>query len=406
MIAYPRAWTGSTNGLITAPVVFLEKMDSATITKHAAEIKGAIVLVSDGTKKIKSAFNAYASRYTDSQLVKMGDMYWFTRKMVDFYLPMIENQKKIKAYLVAQGPVALLLEEGGGRDGTIFVDGGSEYKKDLSPGKTSMVLSTEDFLRLQRLVEGGTKVQVEMEVKTNFDNADLHGHNVVGEIPGTDPSLKSELVLLGGHLDSWHSGTGATDNGAGCIVMLEAMRILKTLGIQPRRTIRITLWDGEEQGLYGSYNYVKNHFADVNTMQTKPDYDKVSAYYNLDNGSGKIRGIFTQNNEAVVPIFKAWLAPFADLGATTISNKNTGSTDHQAFDEVGLPGFQFIQDPLEYETRTHHSNMDTYDHLQIDDLKQAAIIVATFVYETAMRDAKIPRKPKPSPGKWIFDRLD
>ena len=195
MIAYPRAWTGSTNGLITAPVVFLEKMDSATITKHAAEIKGAIVLVSDGTKKIKSAFNAYASRYTDSQLVKMGDMYWFTRKMVDFYLPMIENQKKIKAYLVAQGPVALLLEEGGGRDGTIFVDGGSEYKKDLSPGKTSMVLSTEDFLRLQRLVEGGTKVQVEMEVKTNFDNADLHGHNVVGEIPGTDPSLKSELVI-------------------------------------------------------------------------------------------------------------------------------------------------------------------------------------------------------------------
>ena len=406
IIAYPVAWTSGTKGLIKAPVVLLDKLDSATIKKHAAEIKNAIVLLSDGTMKLRSAFNAYATRYTDSQVVRMGDTYWITRKMVDFYIPFIRKRKNVKAYLMQQGPAAVLIENGEGRDGTIFVDGTSAYKKDETPGKPQLVISTEDFLKLRRLTEGGTKVQLELEVKVGFLNNDLRGHNVVAEIPGVDPQLKSELVIIGGHLDSWHSGTGATDNGAGCIVMMEVMRILRSLGVQPKRTIRITLWDGEEQGLYGSYNYVRNHFADVNTMELKPDYNKVSAYYNLDNGSGKIRGIFTQNNQEVVPIFKSWLAPFADLGASTVTTKNTGSTDHQAFDEVGIPGFQFIQDPLEYETRTHHSNMDTYDHLQIDDLKQAAVIIAAFVYNTAMRDQKIPRKPMPAPGKWIFDGLD
>ena len=209
--------------------------------------------------------------------------------------------------------------------------------------------------------------------------------------------------MLGGHLDSWASGTGATDNGAGCIVMLEVMRILKTLNVQPKQTIRIALWGGEEQALFGSFGYVKKHFGDPATMQLKPEHEKISAYYNLDNGSGKIRGIYLQHNEGVRDIFKAWLAPFADMSATGVTGSNTGSTDHISFDAVGIPAFQFIQDPLEYETRTHHSNMDTYDHLFIEDLQQAAAVVAAFVYNTAMRAEMLPRKALPAPEKFVFD---
>ena len=220
---------------------------------------------------------------------------------------------------------------------------------------------------------------------------------MIAEIPGTDPKLKDEVVMLGGHLDSWHSGTGATDNAAGCAVMMEAVRLLKTLNVQPRRTIRIALWSGEEQGLFGSRNYVKNHFGDPATMQLTPDQSKISAYYNLDNGSGKIRGVYLQENEKVRPIFAEWLKPFEEMGANTLTINTTGSTDHVSFDGVGIPGFQFIQDPLEYDTRTHHSNMDTYDHLVPADLKEAAAVVAAFVYNTAQRDEKLPRKPLPEP---------
>jgi len=202
--------------------------------------------------------------------------------------------------------------------------------------------------------------------------------------------------MLGGHLDSWHGATGATDNAAGCAVMMEAVRILKTLGVKPRRTIRIALWSGEEQGLHGSRNYVKYHLADPVTMQLKPDHGKISAYYNLDNGGGKIRGIYLQGNEAVKAIFSKWLEPFKEMGAGIVTINNTGSTDHVPFDAVGIPGFQFIQDPLEYNTRTHHTNMDTYDHLVPADLQQAAMVVAAFVYNTAMRDEKLPRKELPT----------
>jgi len=403
IIAYPFAWSSGTNGLITAPVAVLYKMDSATILKETARLKGKIVLLGDSTSHLRSAFTAYASRYTDSQLVKMGDLFYFTRQMADFYIPIIEKERKTKEFLMKQGIVALLSQNATDRDGTVIVDGTEAYKKGVDPGVPQLVLSTEDFQKVQRLAADGKDVQLELEVKANFYTDDLKGYNVVAEIPGTDPSLKSELVMLGGHLDSWHSGTGATDNGAGCIATMEAVRILKTLGVQPRRTIRIALWSGEEEGLLGSYNYVRNHFGDPNTMQLKPDQAKVSAYFNLDNGSGKIRGIFAQNNESVVPVFRQWLAPFTDLGATTVTTKNTGSTDHQSFDAVGIPGFQFIQDPLEYITRTHHSNMDTYDHLQFDDLKQAATIIAAFVYDAAMRNEKLPRKPLPKAQRWIFD---
>lgn len=242
-----------------------------------------------------------------------------------------------------------------------------------------------------------------MNFGSKWDSTDTKGYNVIGEIPGTDKKLKEQLVIIGGHLDSWHSGTGATDDGAGCIVMMEVMRILKTLGVQPKRTIRIALWGGEEQGLLGSFGYVKKHYGNPADMKLSEEQKKVSAYYNLDNGSGKVRGIYLQNNEAVGPIFRSWLLPFADLGATGITSSNTGSTDHLSFDAVGIPGFQFIQDPLEYETRTHHSNMDTYDHLQMDDLKQAATVIAAFVYNTAMRKEMLPRKPLPQPERFVFD---
>jgi Zn-dependent M28 family amino/carboxypeptidase len=229
---------------------------------------------------------------------------------------------------------------------------------------------------------------------------------VVAEIPGTDAKLKDQVVMIGAHLDSWHAGTGATDNAAGCIVMMEVVRLLQALHVQPRRTIRIALWGAEEQGLIGSFNYVKKHFGDPKDMQLKPEQKNVSAYFNLDNGSGKIRGIFLQKNEAVRDIFASWLAPFAELNATTVTNRNTGSTDHLSFDAVGIPAFQFIQDPLDYETLTHHSNMDVMDHLMIADLKQAVIVVAGFVYNTAMRDELLPRKPLEKPTRFLFDTDD
>jgi carboxypeptidase Q len=225
----------------------------------------------------------------------------------------------------------------------------------------------------------------------------VDGFNVVAEIPGTDPALKSQVVMLGGHLDSWHTGTGATDNGAGVAVAMEAMRILKAIGVQPRRTIRVALWTGEEQDYFGSLGYVEKHFGNLKTVALKPEHAGLSAYFNLDNGSGRIRGVNLQGNEAVRPIFEAWLRPFNYLGATTLTTLNTGGTDHMPFDALGLPGFQFIQDPLNYETRTHHTNLDVYEEALPDDLKQASVIMASFVYHAAMRAEMLPRKPLPKP---------
>jgi Zn-dependent M28 family amino/carboxypeptidase len=278
-------------------------------------------------------------------------------------------------------------------------------------------LTTEHYGRIARILAKGVPVRIEINIVARYHDDDAMAYNTVAEIPGTDK--KDELVMLGGHLDSWHGGTGATDNGAGVAVAMEAVRILRTLGVQPRRTIRIGLWSGEEQGLLGSRAYVRQHFAErqpspqqqqqlqqqrdemsrmmvgmnpMGPLVTKPDHEKFSAYFNLDNGTGKIRGIYLQGNDAVRPIFRAWLAPFHDLGAATLTLQNTGGTDHLAYDGVGLPGFQFIQDPIEYDTRTHHSNMDTYERIQADDMKQAAVIMAAFVYNAAMRDEKLPRK--------------
>ena len=301
----------------------------------------------------------------------------------------------LKAMALKEGAVAILSDVARGHDGTLFVQGGGSYQPDAPANFLDIVISLEDYMTIVRLLKAGTPVSIDADVKTKFQTQDMKGYNVVAEIKGTDPKLKDEVVMLGGHLDSWISATGATDNGAGCTVMMEAVRILKATGLQPRRTIRIALWSGEEEGLLGSRGYVKKTFGDPATMQLLPAHEKLAGYFNIDNGTGKVRGIYLQGNEACRPIFTQWLQPFHDLGATTVTISNTGGTDHQSFDAVGLPGFQFIQDEMEYSTRTHHTNMDSYDHLSGDDLKQIATIVAAFVYNTAQRDEKLPRKELP-----------
>lgn len=409
VMAIPRAWSGSTPGKkpVKEEIVMVNAKDSAELyQKYAGKLKDKIVLIYS-PDTLKPSFNADGSRFNEEELEKMANAKPDTsrrpgnnnfnpqqltaarqrqalaRQMGDFY----KNEK----------PALVLSMNRLGNDGTIFVSGGGSYAKDGENNFAYVMLSSDDYLRIQRMLMSGQKVEMEAEVRTTFYDKDLQGYNVVGEIPGTDPLLKDELVIIGGHLDSWQGATGATDNAAGCSVMMEALRIIKESGLQPRRTIRIALWSGEEQGLLGSRAYVKNHFADPVDMVLKPDHSKVSAYYNLDNGTGKIRGIYLQGNKEAGPIFSEWLKPFGELGAKTVTINNTGGTDHQSFDGVGIPGFQFIQDEIEYDTRTHHTNMDTYDHLIPADLAQASTVIASFVYNTAQRDQKIPRKELPKP---------
>jgi hypothetical protein len=403
IVAIPRAWTKGTPGKkeLKGEVMLIRALDTTDLLKYADQLKGRIVMVYSPAV-MKPSFEPDGARYADSSLEKMQNAELrppqqrqqqaqqspqFTRMML---------QRRISQMILKENPALILTMSAIGNDGTVFVASGGQYNKDSVEAPASVMLSSDDFLKLQRLIESGVKVEIEADVKTKFFTDDYKGYNVIAEIPGTDPSLKEELVMLGGHLDSWHGATGATDNAAGCSVMMEAIRILQALHVNPRRTIRIALWSGEEEGLFGSRNYVKNHFADPADMKLKPEHGKVSAYYNLDNGTGKIRGIYLQGNDLTRPIFTKWFEPFGDMGAKTITINNTGGTDHLSFVDVGIPGFQFIQDPIEYDTRTHHSNMDTYDHLVPEDLRQAAIIVATFVYNTAQRDEKLPRKELPA----------
>jgi Zn-dependent M28 family amino/carboxypeptidase len=288
------------------------------------------------------------------------------------------------------------VEPGRGDGGTVFVgDGRIRTARDM-PVPTQVVLAAEHYGRLARLIEKKLPVVLEMDIQNQFDRTSLDAFNVVGDIPGG--ALADELVIIGAHFDSWHTGTGATDNAAGSAVMMEAMRILRATGLPMRRTVRLALWTGEEQGLMGARAHVAEHYADRATMTLKPGHAKVAAYFNVDNGTGAIRGVYLQRNEAVRPVFASWMEPFRNLGMTTLAIRNTGSTDHVAFDEVGLPGFQFIQDPVEYSTRTHHSNMDVYERGQAGDLMQNAVIVASFAYHAANRAEKLPRKPLPKPA--------
>ncbi len=408
LVAFPKTWTKGTNGQQQAEILLIDAKDSASLVAYRGKMKGKILLI-DRPSDFNITMKPQANRFTDEELEKMSSAAGgpaaprppadtaAMRRMRDQTSAANFVTNKAKEWGNLEGAVGILSVSSRGHDGTLFVSGGGSYQPNAPENFLDIMVALEDYYSLARLAKAGKPVKIEVDVKTAFHTADTKGYNVIAEIPGTDPKLKDEIVMLGGHLDSWHSATGATDNAAGCAVMLEAVRILQSLGVKPRRTIRIALWGGEEQGLHGSRNYVKNHFADPATMELKPEHGKFSAYFNMDNGTGKFRGIYLQQNEGVKSIFQQWLEPFKDLGATTVTINNTGGTDHQAFDAVGLPGFQFIQDPIEYNTRTHHTNMDTYDHLIADDLKQNAVIAAAFVYNAAMRDEKLPRKELPKP---------
>ena len=404
LLAWPKTWTAGTKGLKKAGVIVVDAKDSATVLSYKGQLKGKLIIIDQATP-YKQSFKADAVRYTDEELEKMAAATMQPSRPIDTAQQrrMREQMSRsggaralsiLKEMAKEEGAVGMLTSAPRNHDGTIFSQGGGSYKAADAENFLDMAMGIEDYNTILRLAKSGTEVNMEAEVKTKFQTKDLQGYNVIAEIPGTDPTLKDEVVMIGAHLDSWQAGTGATDNAAGSSVMMEVMRILKTIGAQPKRTIRIGLWSAEEQGLLGSRGYVKKTFMDPTTNTPNAAHEKFAGYFNIDNGTGKVRGIYLQGNEQCGPIFKSWLAPFNDLGAKTVTISNTGGTDHQSFDGVGLPGFQFIQDPIEYDTRTHHSNMDVYEHLSEDDLKQIATIVAAFAYNTAQRDEKLPRKAK------------
>jgi carboxypeptidase Q len=402
IIAIPKAWTPGTNGPIKSEVVVIKADTITDLDKFKGKLTGKIVIFDVNTRLTRST-KPDAARYIDDELSEMekATAQPNQRRAFDPNSPQLIAARKARALRAAisnflqQENVGLILSLARGTDGTVFTTNGASYADTAKAVAPELETSGEDYLRILRLVKAGQKVEMEADIKTQFFTDDLQGYDVVAELPGTDKKLKDQVVMIGGHLDSWHGATGATDNGAGSAVMMEVMRILKAVNFKPKRTIRIALWSSEEQGLFGSRGYVLNHFGDPKTMQLKPEQEKISAYYNLDNGTGKIRGIYLQGDSAAAPVFKPWFEPFKDLGAGTITIRNTGGTDHQSFDAVGIPGFQFIQDSMDYGTRTHHSNQDTYDRLSEDDLKQAATIIASFVYNTSQRQEMIPRKELP-----------
>jgi hypothetical protein len=407
LIAYAKAWTPGTNGPVTADAVLASILKEEDIQKYRGQLKGKFVLTA-AVPENPERFEPQAHRYTDAELAELATQPVPASQNPEDRIAQFRAQRelnlKIQKFLVEEG-VAAWIEPSRGDDGTVFVQqGGGRDKEKDPPAPPRVAVASENYGRIYRLLEKKKTVTMQVDIENKFYDDDLNSFNIIGEIPGTDKAKADEIVMLGAHFDSWHSGTGATDNGAGSAVMLEAIRILKTTGVKLRRAVRIGLWTGEEQGLLGSTAYVKQHFGDRNVedpatklVKILPEHAKLDAYYNIDNGSGKIRGVYLQGNGMVAPIFSAWMAPFRDLGMNTLTIRNTGGTDHLSFDGVGLPGFQFIQDPMDYDTRTHHSNMDVYERTQEPDMKQMAVIVASFVYLTANRDEMIPRKPLPKP---------
>ncbi len=450
LIAFPKAWSPGFAAPLTADVIYFDARTEADLEKFKGKLNGKIVLTAL-TREVPAHFEAQGTRLNEKELLTLADApeprpgagrgnfgggNASARASQEF------ASAKLR-FFQAEG-AAMLIDPSRGDGGTIFVQsaqvpqpprdpnatgfnrGTPPYDKSAPKVTPQVVLGIEQYNRIVRMLQAGEAVKMTIDLSVQFQDVDLMGYNTIAEIPGTD--LKDEIVMLGGHMDSWHSGTGATDNAAGVSVAMEAVRIIQALGLKPRRTIRVALWSGEEQGLLGSRAYVAEHFGSMQnpatsaapatggantnamgggagngngsapagpTLMKKADYEKLSAYFNLDNGTGKIRGVYLQGNEGVRSLFRQWLAPFKDMGATTLSISNTGGTDHLAFDGIGLPGFQFIQDEIEYDTRTHHSNQDVFDRIQADDMKQASTIMAAFVYQTAMRDEKLPRKPAP-----------
>jgi len=452
VIAYPKAWSPGLSAPLTADVVYVDAKTEADLEQFKGKLNGKIVLTAP-LREVAAHFDALGTRLNEKDLLTLADA---PEPRAGGGRPNFAANPQFRAaqqlasaklrFFQAEG-AALLIDPSRGDGGTMFVQSASvpqpppdpnvtgpaargipPYDKSAPKVTPQVVLAIEHYNRIVRMIQAGEPVKMTVDLSVAWQDADPNGYNTIAEIPGTD--LKDEIVMLGAHMDSWHSGTGATDNAAGCAVAMEAVRIIQTLGLKPRRTIRIALWTGEEQGLLGSRAYVAEHFGTLNnpatsaapstggantagmnngngngngngaspagpTLVKKPEYEKLSGYFNLDNGTGKIRGVYLQGNEAIRSLFRQWLAPFRDMGANTLTISNTGGTDHLSFDAIGLPGFQFIQDEIEYDTRTHHSNQDVFDRIQADDMKQAATIMAAFVYQTAMRDEKLPRKPAP-----------
>jgi len=395
LIAYPKAWTPGTRGPVTGEAVLVSIRSEADFATYRGKLRGKFVLAS-ASRDVQPRFSPQAERYTDSQLDEL------TKQPIPRRgpggPPNSQAQalaRKTSQFWVDEGVAAVLEPSRGDGGGTLFVQSGGSRNATDPPVAPQVVLAVEQYGRIARTIERKIPVTLQMDIDNRFLDADLNAFNVVGELPGTDKA--DEVVMLGAHFDSWHTGTSATDNAAGSAVMLEAMRILKAAGIHLRRTVRIGLWSGEEEGLLGSRAYVKEHFGDPSTMQLKPEHLKLAGYFNVDNGGGQIRGVYLQGNEAVGPIFTTWMEPFHNMGMKALTIRSTGGTDHLSFDAVGLPGFQFIQDELEYNTRTHHSNMDVFERLQPQDMMQNAVIVATFAAQAANREDMLPRKPLPKP---------
>ncbi len=427
-IAQALPWSASSHGPVSGGAIWIDAKDEKDLEKYKGKLSGKIIFFGE-MRDVKPVDKPLWERRDDANLKTTVEYPVHVGQPEDFFASFIkrlEFREKAGAFFAAEHAAGIVVpsrdgRNNGGSGGTIFDDGGSgmgwfTYKRAHAEPLPVVVMAIENYGRVYRLLKANVPVTVEMDVETEFTGDHEHGFDTIAEIPGTDPKLKDEVVMVGGHLDSWASGTGATDNGAGTVVAMEVMRILNALKVQPRRTIRVGLWTGEEQGEFGSYGYVRQHFGYVPLSEEpdqvklpeflrkpaappviKADQAKISGYFNVDNGSGKIRGIYLQQNAAIASIFQQWIAPLADLGVSTITMRDTGGTDHEAFDSVGIPGFQFIQDMLDYGSRTHHSNMDTYERLQPDDLAQAATVEAIFVYNTAMRDQMLPRKPLPHP---------
>jgi len=483
LIAYPKAWSPGVKvtpevantpspkskknmslsppaqppgSVVTADVIYLDAKNEADLDKYKGQLKGKIVLISQPVE-VKAVFDPLGTRRDEKNLLALananppgpgggfgggggggrgGAGLTQQERQQQLFQQTVFTAKRMNM-LVDEGAAVAVDVSPRGTGGTIFVQQATvaqpipksaeemrtlarlNYYDPKAEAKMipQVTVAVEHYNRMIRMIQQGEKLKMTVDLQVEYQDQDNMGYNTVAEIPGSD--LKDEIVMLGGHMDSWQAGTGATDNGAGVAVALEAVRILQTVGLKPRRTIRVALWTGEEEGLLGSHAYVAQHFGKLeggagqfgggggfgggdgggnrtpSKLTTLPEYEKFSGYFNLDNGTGKIRGVYLQGNNAVRDLFKQWLLPFGDLGASTITISNTGGTDHQSFDGIGLPGFQFIQDEIEYGTRTHHSNQDVFDRVQADDMKQAATIMAAFVYNTAMRDDKLPRKPAP-----------
>ena len=434
--AAPLAWSSSTNGPVSGDLILAPLRASyrdgpkkvrqeidAWKAQWTGKLRGKIVLLNEA-KIPRQQTNPQFRRYTDADLHDMSlaptpaakvtaknltDLTWpedpdelgklmaslpnaLMEQIYDLYDSVASERG---AFLAKEGVAGVILEDDRAHEGMVFAEAAGSFKSAEQAAPPTFVITAEQYDRIARAVDKMQPVRIRLNLKAATSDRDVGGANIVGEIPGGDK--KDEVVMIGAHFDSWHTATGATDNGAGSAVMIEVMRILKALNLSMDRTVRIGLWSGEEQGLFGSRAYVKEHLADPATMHVTADHAKFDGYFNLDNGSGKIRGVYLQGNEAMRPVFETWLAPFRDLGVTTVTIRNTTGTDHLSFDAVGLPGFQFIQDPLDYGTITHHSSMDTYDHAIPEDLMQASAVIATVVYEAANRKEMLPRRELPKP---------